>query len=150
MEEREILPGGACWLTPYLTVTDAEHSLDFYERAFGFGRGNVLAGPQGRILHAEMSYQGRTVIMFAPEGAWSPMKTPAHGGCEPSIVLYVYCADVDVLARRARAAGAMVLAEPEDMFWGDRIARLQDSDGYLWTFATRVGEFDPKMMPKMG
>lgn len=147
MDDREILPQGACWLTPYLTVTDAEHSLDFYERAFGFGRRNVLRGAAGTIVHAEMSYQGRTVIMFAPEGAGSPMKTPAHGGCDPSLVLYVYCADVDVLARRARAAGAMVLAEPEEMFWGDRIARLQDSDGYLWTFATRVGEFDPTKMP---
>jgi uncharacterized glyoxalase superfamily protein PhnB len=150
MNQKEILPQGASWLTPYLTVTDADHSLDFYERAFGFGRGNTLAARDGQVVHAEMSYQGRTILMFSPEGAWSPMRTPAHSGCETPVSFYVYCADVDVLTERAREAGAIVLSTPEDMFWGDRMARLQDPDGYVWAFATRVGEFDPKKMPAMG
>jgi uncharacterized glyoxalase superfamily protein PhnB len=34
------------------------------------------------------------------------------------------------------------------MFWGDRMVRLRDPDGYLWSFATKVGEFDPSKMPK--
>jgi len=35
------------------------------------------------------------------------------------------------------------------MFWGDRIAKILDFDGYSWTFATKVREFDPSKMPPM-
>lgn len=34
-----------------------------------------------------------------------------------------------------------VLSEPEDMFWGDRVTRLQDDDGHTWSLATRVAEY---------
>lgn len=149
MNPNEALPEGANWLTPYLTVSDAEESLAFYEKAFGFGRGTTMTGPEGGIMHAEMTYQGKTVIMFSPEGAWSPMRTPAHCGGEPSTNFYIYCADVDGLTEQARTVGAKVLAEPEDMFWGDRMVRLRDPDGYLWSFATKVGEFDLSKLPAM-
>ncbi|MBE0595859.1 MAG: VOC family protein [Desulfuromonadales bacterium] len=150
METKGNLPPDANWLTPYLTVADAERSLAFYERAFGFARGNVLPGPKGGIMHADMTYQGKTVIMFAPESTPSPvpMKTPAHSGVAPPISLYVYCPDVDALAEQARRVDATVLEGPEDMFWGDRMVSLRDPDGYIWSFATRVGEFDPSKMPK--
>jgi uncharacterized glyoxalase superfamily protein PhnB len=150
MQTKEILPADGNWLTPYLTVSDARNSLDFYERAFGFGRGNILPGPEGDIMHAEMTWQGKCVVMFSPESAASamPMKTPAHSGVGPSLTFYVYCADVDALTDQARQAGATVLAEPEEMFWGDRMATFRDPDGYLWSFATRVGEFDMSKMPK--
>jgi PhnB protein len=145
----DILPPEANWLTPYLTVADVEKSLAFYAAAFGFGRGNVVPGPQGGIMHAEMTWQGKNVIMFAPESAAageSPMKAPTHSCLQMPLVLYVYCADVDALTERARQAGATLLAGPEDMFWGDRVVRLRDPDGYLWSFATRVGAFDPAKM----
>jgi PhnB protein len=150
MQQQKILPDDANWLTPYLTVGDAQQSLDFYERAFGFGRGNVLPGEDGSIMHAEMTWQGKGVVMFSPESAASdmPMKTPAHSGVDPPMVLYVYCADVDALTARARQGGATVLSEPQDMFWGDRMATFRDPDGYLWSFATRVGELDLSKMPK--
>lgn len=32
------------------------------------------------------------------------------------------------------------VSAPEDMFWHDRICRLQDPDGYIWCFATYLGE----------
>ena len=150
MEAKEVLPPDANWLTPYLTVADAERSLAFYERAFGFTRGNVLPGPDGGIMHADMTYQGKSIIMFAPESAPSPkpMRTPAHSGIELPLSFYVYCPDVDAQAEQARRAEATILSEPQDMFWGDRMMTLRDPDGYIWSFATRVGEFDPSKMPK--
>ncbi len=150
MTAQQVLPKGANWLTPYLTVSNAEASLAFYEKAFGFTPENTMPGPDGKIVHAGMNYQGAAIIMFAPEGAWGgTCKTPAHSQTEPSISLYVYCENVDALAARAKEAGAEVLSEPEDMFWGDRMASLRDPDGYVWSFATKVGEFDPSKMPPM-
>jgi uncharacterized glyoxalase superfamily protein PhnB len=148
-KQEVILPPDANWLTPYLTVTDAAESLEFYERAFGFGQGEVMADKEGRIVHAGMTWQGRTVVMFSPEESETSMRTPVHLGMEIPVSFYLYCADVDALTNRAREAGATILADPEEMFWGDRIARLADPDGYLWVFATRVGEFDASKMPDM-
>lgn len=61
--------------------------------------------------------------------------------------LYVYCDDVDAMANRARQAGAQIAAEPADMFWGDRICMITDIDGYNWSFARNVGDFDPSKLP---
>lgn len=149
MQATAARPEGANWLTPYITVSNPDMSLVFYEKAFGFKPGNTMPAPDGKIGHAEMHYQGTLIIMFAPEGAWgSTCKTPAHTNVEPSIGLYVYCENVDDLVKQAKKAGAKVIQEPETMFWGDRTARFRDLDGYAWTFATKVGEFDPSKMPK--
>jgi uncharacterized glyoxalase superfamily protein PhnB len=151
MPTEQGLPAGANWLTPYLTVADADASLDFYQRAFGFEPGFTMPGTDGHTVHAGMNYHGAGLVMFAPEDAWgdSGIHTPAHSGAAPPLDLYVYCDDVDALTVRAREAGAEVLMEPEDMFWGDRMARLRDPDGYLWSFATKVGEFDASKAPQM-
>ena len=143
-------PEGANWLTPYITVADADASIDFYQRAFGFERGFTMPDADGRTLHASMDYQGTTLLMFAPEGAWNDtsMRPPVHTNTELPLDFYVYCPDVDALTARAREAGAEVLSEPEDMFWGDRMVRLRDPDGYLWSFATNIGEFDPSKVPQ--
>jgi len=140
MQTNDILPEGAGWVTPYLTVTDVAHSLQFYRQAFGFSPGRSVTGPGDTVIHAEMTYQGQTVLMFAPEEEEGATRTQAHSGCEPPLTFYVYCANVDWLAKRAREAGAIVLESPRDAAWGDRIVRLQDPDGYRWTFATRLGE----------
>ena len=149
MPAKDGRPAGMNWLIPYLTVADAEASLDFYQRAFGFESEGSVAGRDGRIMHASMKYQGATVIMFSPEGPMGDheMKTPAHMGVELPMNLYVYCADVDALAAQARAAGAVILQGPEDMFWGDRWVGLRDPDGYFWSFATNIGSFDAAKMP---
>ncbi len=43
--------------------------------------------------------------------------------------------DVVELTERARAAGATVLKEPGDIFWGGHIAYVADPDGHVWEFA---------------
>ena len=41
-------------------------------------------------------------------------------------------------SERARAAGAVILAEPEDQFYGDRTYRARDPEGHVWTFGQTV------------
>ncbi len=86
--------------------------------------------------------------MMGPEGAWgSQKKTPKHSNVACPMNLYIYCEDVDAQFKRATTAGAEIVFEPTDMFWGDRACCLTDQDGYTWTFATNVGEFDPSKIP---
>ena len=43
--------------------------------------------------------------------------------------------EVDAVFAEARAAGARVVKEPQDTFWGGYSAYFQDPDGHLWEVA---------------
>lgn len=47
------------------------------------------------------------------------------------ITLWFYVDDVDSAFRRATEAGALVVAEPTDRPWGERVAQVRDVDGNL-------------------
>ena len=148
MTKRPACPPGMSWMSPYLTVKDADASLEFYQSAFGFEKKMAMPEPDGRTKHAEMVYRGM-VFMFSPEGnPGCPAKCPASSGTSSPIGLYVYCDDVDALFQRATAAGAKALRSPEDIFYGDRVCELGDRTGYSWWFGTNVADFDPNKVPK--
>ena len=129
-------------------MADAAASLAFYAQAFGFKAGKTITSPDGKVIRAVMRSGRATVVMFSPEGIWSgTMKSPVRSGAECPLTMYVRCLEVDARADQARAVGAKILTEPTDMFWGDRIARIEDPDGYIWCFASETGEFDPAKMP---
>jgi uncharacterized glyoxalase superfamily protein PhnB len=46
--------------------------------------------------------------------------------------------DLDEHCERARAAGAVIAAEPEDQFYGDRTYRALDPEQHCWTFSAHV------------
>lgn len=129
-------PPQMAWLTPYLTVSDALASLTFYERAFGFQRGEVMRGEDGRVMHCEMLYRGYLVVMFAPAGAFGSVSVSpvASGGLSPGC-FYLFCDDVEKAYADAVAEGALSLTGPEDRFWGHRVAVVADPDGYQWALA---------------
>lgn len=136
-------PVGWPQLSLYLTVQDPAASLEFYHDAFGFeSTGETMTDEAGRIQHAGMRL-GEAAIMFAPPSPHSDMHPPITYGVPDSHTFYIYVPDVDAIARQAARAGATVLQEPADQFWGDRIAIFRCPDGYHWTFATHVAEFQP-------
>lgn len=128
-------------LTPYITVADAQASIDFYEQAFGFEVVNIGKDEAGNIQHVEMQYQKQIILMFAPQGAFgSEAVTPVNGGFEMPLSLYVYFNDVDACYKRAIEAGAFIVMEPHDAFWGDRFAAIKDPDGYVWGLGKHTPE----------
>jgi uncharacterized glyoxalase superfamily protein PhnB len=143
---KQAKPAESPWLVPYLIVKDSDESLDFYTRAFGFEKKMAMPGPDGKTMHAEMTYKD-VMIMFSPEGSYgNPYKCPATSGTKSPMSLYLYTDDVDAFFKRAVAAGAKVEKEPADQFWGDRTCCLIDPNGFLWSFGTHTGktwEFKP-------
>jgi uncharacterized glyoxalase superfamily protein PhnB len=61
-------------------------------------------------------------------------------------MLHLYLEDTDATYQRALAAGANSLQEPENQFYGDRTAGVQDSFGNQWWFATHVEDVSPEDM----
>jgi PhnB protein len=140
---------GMAWLTPALTVRDVDKEINFCVRAFGLEKGMAMPDKTGKTVHGELKYEGETIVMFGREGAMDcPNKSPATSKVDCPIGLYIYCPDIDALCQRAKAAGATVVSEPKDQFWGDRTATFKDPEGYCWMFATNVADFDPSKMPK--
>jgi PhnB protein len=50
----------------------------------------------------------------------------------------------------AADAGATIISEPEDQFWGDRQALVTDPFGHVWLVATRVEDLTPEEIGARG
>ena len=135
--------------TAYLTVRSPEEAVAFYRSAFDLSLGENLKDEHGKLAHVSMTFEGTHVIMFGPEGQpWRDnSQAPATAGKPSPVEMYLYVPDVDASVAKAVAAGAELVDKAKDEFWGDRCAKLRDPDGYYWTLATRVGEFDPTKAP---
>ncbi|CAD6512095.1 hypothetical protein LMG27952_00558 [Paraburkholderia hiiakae] len=131
-------PAGVPWLTPYLTVRDARVSMNFYRAALGFAVRDSVED-DGALMHVEMTYHDQLIVMFAPEGAFgSTARTPKSAQTVAPQSFYLYVDDVDAVYARALEAGAKSLSEPQDQFWGDRFAQVEDLDGYRWALARHL------------
>ncbi|HKY93273.1 MAG TPA: VOC family protein [Nevskiaceae bacterium] len=119
-------------------MSKLEDSLAFYARAFGFEASPGMRRDRaGRLVLAEVSHEGVPLITFTPAArSIFDVSPPRVSNLTCPVIQYVYCRDVDQLTARARAAGACILSEPADQPWGDRVARIEDLDGYMWNFAT--------------
>jgi len=134
-------------LLPYIIVKNIERGLTFYQQAFQFTLSSDPMIQNNQIMHAELKIL-EAQIMIAPEGAWGSIKqAPVSSQIPCPIGLYIYVENVEQFFNHAKAQGAKVINEPEVAFWGDKTCCLEDTEGYSWTFATNVADFDPSHRP---
>ncbi|MEL6928367.1 MAG: VOC family protein [Cyanobacteria bacterium J06600_6] len=130
------IPDGYHSVTPYLIVPSAEKAIAFYVQAFDATENMRLMMPDGKIGHAEVKI-GNSIIMLSNANPEWGFKAPQDLGGSP-ISIFLYVEDVDSLTEKALAAGATEQQAPQNMFWGDRIAKIDDPFGHNWTLATHV------------
>ena len=117
-------------VSPYLTFNDASAAIDFYRAVFGAEELSRLVGPGGKIGHAEIRI-GDSTLMLSDEAPASGALSPQSVGGSP-IRLHLTVDNVDEVATKLVAAGAMVLREVKDEFYGMRIGLFADPFGYSW------------------
>jgi uncharacterized glyoxalase superfamily protein PhnB len=132
-------------ITPNVFYDDLGKALEWLTKAFGFETRMAMPGPDGGVMHAEMQVADG-VIMMSPTSGADAWQSPASLGGAVTISLYVYVDDVDAHFAQARSAGATIVAEPEDMFWGDRTYVAEDPERHRWTFAQHVRDVSPEDM----
>ncbi len=132
-------------ITPHVFYDDPAAALEWLGKAFGFEVRMSMPGPEGTIVHAEMQV-AEGVVMMSPTSAGEQWKSPQSLGGSVTQGLYVFVDDVDAHCKRARAAGAKIASDPEDMFWGDRTYVAEDPEGHRWTFAQHVRDVSPEDM----
>lgn len=138
------IPEGYPRVTPYLMVKGAADAIDYYTRVLGAQERMRLAAPDGSIGHAELAL-GDSVIMLADEFPDMGALSPETVGGTP-VMIHVYVEDVDAVFAEAIAAGATVLQEVEDKFYGDRSGSFEDPFGHRWSVATNVEDVSPEEM----
>jgi PhnB protein len=143
---KRAVPEGLHTVTPMLTMDDSSQAIAWYVKALGAEEISRIAGPDGKIVHAEVRIGNSHIMMH---DAMMSAKAPRAMGGSP-ISLWIYVEDADSLYRRATSAGARVAEGPMgqlmDQFWGDRCGTIIDPEGYSWTIATRKEELSSAEM----
>ncbi len=134
-------------LSSAVCYQDPKAALLWLEEAFGFEPSMVILDQNGELTHSEMRF-GDSILMVAAE--WSAQhKSPTSiGGINTQTVHVQLDAGLDEHCERARRAGATILAEPEDQFYGDRSYRALDPEGHIWTFGQTVETLTPEQWDK--
>jgi PhnB protein len=135
------IPDGYHSLTPYLIVAGAAAAIDFYKKALGAVELFRLAGPDGKVGHAELKI-GDSIVMLADEVPEMRYFGPNSLGGTP-VALLIYVEDVDTVFNRALAQGGTVHKPLADQFYGDRSGTFTDPFGHIWTIATHKEDVPP-------
>lgn len=140
------IPDGYHTATPYIIVTGAAEAIEFYKKAFGATELFRMAGPDGKIGHAEIII-GNSPIMLADEHPQMGAKSAKTLGGSP-MFLMLYVDNVDALSAQAEAAGAKVIRPLQNQFYGDRSVTVEDPFGLLWTISTHIEDVPPDEMKR--
>ena len=119
-----------------LGVADLPASVSFYRDGLGFPAPNYNDGDDICFLEMEGTwlslyrrekFPDEADVEFAPPSAGTPTITLAHN--LPSAEA------VDAAMSEAVNAGATLVKQPEEVFWGGYSGYFSDPDGYLWELA---------------
>lgn len=132
------IPDNSSRIIPRLVCNDGAAEIDFCIETFDAVELNRRLGPDGMMAHALLTI-GSEMIMIEGEWPTLPSRAPKPDGSS-SVVIFIYVEEVDKTVERAVAKGAKVIIQPQNQFWGDRIAWIMDPAGHVWTIATRIEE----------
>ncbi|MBS7255700.1 VOC family protein [Flavobacterium branchiicola] len=121
-----------------LYVEDVEKSIAFYENVFGFTRKFISPGSDYGELNT-----GETTISFASKklAAQNLKEGFLESNLEDkpfAIELGFITDEVGELVQKATSFGAVLVTEPAKKPWGQIVAYVRDTDGFLIEICTEV------------
>ncbi|MEI9418552.1 VOC family protein [Mesorhizobium sp. Cs1321R2N1] len=124
-------------------------ALDWLEAAFGFERSMVVSDADGKLVHAEMRFGDGYIIV---DSEWADhVASPASVGGKNTQSVYIRLRDgLDAHCEQARAAGAAIIQEPADQFYGERQYRARDPEGHIWTFTQPIRSVSREEAERLG
>lgn len=128
-------PNGFQRIIPYVLCADVGKVMDYLLGACGFTELDRVQGGDGEVMHGELGYQDNGV-MFGQRCGESQQFQKA--------MIYIYVDDVDAHHAHASQAGAKIVQELTDQFYGDRSYSIEDPEGNQWHFATHTRDVSPE------
>ena len=120
-----------------LFYQDPKAALAWLEKAFGFELVMLLEDANGSVAHSQMEF-GDSYVMIGQEWSADHRSPKSVGGKNTQTVHIQLDTDIDAHFERAKAAGAVIDAEPTTQFYGDRTYRCRDPEGHIWTVSQTV------------
>ena len=119
-------------LIPHMTINDnAKAAIDFYKKAFGAEEVSRHDAEDGkRLMHAHIKVNDHDLFLMDAFPEYGTPITPPAG-----VLLALRVEDPDQWWQRATKAGATVVMELADQFWGDRWGLLSDPYGHQWSIS---------------
>jgi uncharacterized glyoxalase superfamily protein PhnB len=132
---------------PAVFYKDPIAALKFLEKAFGFEVAALVTDADGNLAHSEVTFHGGALSVG---GEWqgeivgsARMRSPQSvEGVNTQFLRINLAEGLDEHCERARAAGAVITAEPKDQFYGARVYRAVDPEGHVWNFNMEVAAYD--------
>jgi len=110
-----------CPVIPVLRYPDPAVAAEWLGKAFGF--------------KVRMRIANHRIQMYAGEGCFVP---------NGSATVQVRIEDARAHCERARSAGAKILSEPVDHFYGERQYNADDFHGHRWDFTETLADIEPE------
>lgn len=143
MSKYDYIPEGYQAIVPSLAFRGTTAAIEWYKTVFGAKERMRLENPDKTVGHAELII-GDSLFMVGEEKP--PHNRSAKSVEGNSVSLYLYVKDVDATVRKAADNKANVDMPPEEMLYGDKVARITDPFGYTWLVATHVKDVSIKEM----
>jgi len=119
-------------VAPEFFVRDIQRSIAFYTGALGF-----------TVLRAEHNFAvvalGEAHVLLAHESIAPDKATLDSGPRGSGVNVRIMVDDVDAVYRRATSAGARIVDDIADRYYGLRDFILADPDGFMLRFASQTG-----------
>jgi uncharacterized glyoxalase superfamily protein PhnB len=127
-------------ITPYLYYEDVASALAWLSRVFGFREREkeTMRDADEKVVHAAMELGEGVILMGWPGVDYKSPKRLGHVTGN----LYVYVDDLQRHFDHAKQAGATILSEVEETFYGDRRYGTADLEGHHWYFAEKIRQIE--------
>lgn len=135
-------------VVPHIYVEGAAGAIAFYKRAFGAEQLFSVAGPDGRIMHAEIAIEGSVVMIGDPTNRDLYGEPRKLGACTAG--LHIMVDDNAAVLARATSAGAEEIQPVTEMFYGARSCSVRDPFGHVWVFLTWTEDLDAAEIERRG
>ena len=141
------MPNSIQELYASLCVPDTQKAIAFYTQAFGAAELYRLTEPSGRIGHAELQMGPSAILMLSDPFPEFGITAPPPEGLS-GMAIHLHVDNADAMARLAVAAGATMVSEPADQFYGERSCRVRDPFGHTWLLGHSIEKVAPEEMQR--
>ena len=127
------------YVIPGMTYRDAPVAIDWLCDVLGFERRLVVPGENGTIAHAQLTLGNGMVMLGSAFDDPNAVVVPSTPGGTLTQANLVVVGDIEAHYERVKAAGANIVMEIEEQFYGGSLFAVRDPEGHLW----HVGSYDP-------
>jgi uncharacterized glyoxalase superfamily protein PhnB len=122
-----------------LTYDDPAEAIKFLCKSFGFNGRLIVPGPDGGVVHSELTLGNAVVMVSGPKPQMQRFSPKSLSGVHAAICMFIQ--DPDAHHAIAVAGGATIVQEVADEDFGSRGYMARDPEGQLWYFGNyRPGE----------